>query len=165
MDLRQSDLRAVSYHFVVTRFLVAALLLAGCMQQQSDPGPGWNPGGTPGGPGCQSDADCGSGYLCARTGQCATASEVRTIHVDWTVMGQTANATSCSSSPNLEFDFPANDGSWWGWAPVPCMEGVFTIDKMPTWFDQVQISIENQNSAVIYGRFDANNTATVDLPW
>src|SRR5690348_4562633 len=129
------------------RFLAAALLLAGCMQQQSDPGPGsgWSPG-SGGGNSCTSDSTCGSGNVCARTGQCATAADVRTIHVDWTVKGQAASTTTCASSQNLELDFPANDGSWFGWAPVPCAEGVFTIDKMPTWFTEVQITIENQNS-------------------
>src|SRR4051794_28876156 len=46
--------------------------------------------------GCTEDSQCG-GRVCARTGECLDATEVRTVHVTWTVSGQPANNATCAN--------------------------------------------------------------------
>ena len=120
-------------------------VLGACATQDSspiytgDPGGGGDPGGDPGGGGgggggyngyCTTDSDCnydgGSDYVCARDkGMPAAPSEIRTVHVNWTVSGQPASATSCTNAPDLQLFFgETGGGDWeWGFAPVPCAGG------------------------------------------
>ncbi|HEY1553972.1 MAG TPA: hypothetical protein VGF94_04010 [Kofleriaceae bacterium] len=158
------------------RTLAIALLLAtGCVQDDStpsyptDPGGPYDPGQGSGGGidyGCQHDSDCGAGYVCARTYECLAPDEVRTVHIAWTLEGQPATATSCSSSPDLEVDFDFGGGAWWGWAPVPCVEGVFTIDKMPTIDNEVSVSLAEDQGTQTQGLIDATTgKVTIDLPF
>lgn len=125
------------------------VLLGGCLQQTySDPPPsgssgGWGtgPGGTGGDTsyGCHKDDECG-GDVCARDGECMPADDVVTVHVTWTVNGQAASTDSCASTPNLDLTFFGSQGDEFGFAPVPCVEGKFTVDKLPIWYGSVQLS-------------------------
>jgi hypothetical protein len=152
-----------------------ALLLVGCVQQQDpppDPGPYYPPpgGGQPPPPtgtyGCQSDSECGTGQVCARTFACMSPTDVQTIHVVWTLEGAAASQTSCSTAANLEIDFSGNYADPWGYAPVPCVEGKFSIDKMPKVYTYVNLGRENDVTTGTGGRFDATTlTATLDLPY
>jgi hypothetical protein len=128
--------------------LVVVVGLAGCLQQTfSDPPPsgsgGWGtgPGGTGGDTsyGCHKDADCGTD-VCARNGSCLPASSVVTVHVTWTVNDQPAGAQTCQVAPDLDLSFFASSGDEFGFAPVPCAEGKFTVDKLPSWYESVQLS-------------------------
>lgn len=146
--------------------LAVTLALAGCMQTEPPPGDYGSGGGPIGGIMCNVDTDCGSGQVCARTGECLAPSEVRTVHVTWTIGGAPANATTCASSPDLELDLPASDGSWWGWAPVPCNEGKFTVDKLPTWFTEADLQVQGDPSSAVSGTIDATSaTAALDLSY
>ena len=114
--------------------------LGGCITPTSSD-PGWTgPGGNPVS-GCHQDSECG-GQVCARDGTCEAAADLRAIHVTWTLHGQPANTTSCAHSPNLQIQFtsPANDQL--GFAPVPCREGKFSIDKLPTWYNVVGLGLD-----------------------
>jgi len=155
------------------RTVALALLLAaiGCTTETDPPpvdppysGPGDGSGGG-GVYGCQADSDCGGGQVCARTYECLPPTEVQTVHISWTLEGQPASSTSCSSSPDLEIDFDYGNGGWWGWAPVPCVEGVFTIDKMPTYDQDVAISIDGDPSTQQYGTLDSTGKVAIDLPF
>jgi hypothetical protein len=88
-----------------------------------------------------------------------SSSNVRAVHVTWTINGSAADATSCASSPDLDIYFyTAHEGSNWGYAPVPCREGRFTVDKLPTWFDEVEL-------AGAWGTIDPmTGEASIDLP-
>jgi len=162
------------------RTLSIALVFAavGCAPQDpqppGDPGypyptpePGGGGGGGGGGVyGCEADTDCPSGDVCARTYECLPPDQVRTVHITWTLEGQPANSSTCASSPDLEIDFNFNGGGWWGWAPVPCAEGKFTIDKMPTYDADVAISEDGDPSTQEYGTLDATTgQVTIDLPF
>ncbi|MEO6772958.1 MAG: hypothetical protein ABI467_08030 [Kofleriaceae bacterium] len=154
-------------------------LVGGCITQGSDPpngggdpgyGDGWGTGtGGTGGPisyGCSGDASCGTGNVCARDGECLAAADVRIIHVTWTIDGQPADASSCASYPNLDITFTGNgaDGyDTFGFAPVPCMEGKFTVDKMPTRFGQVALEPDCQCQTADSSGFDSTGSATLDL--
>lgn len=146
------------------------LALVGCMQSD----PPYPPGGGGGGGGgtglvCQADTDCAGGQVCARTGQCVQPSDVHTVHVTWTLQGQPASTATCASSSQLEIDFPSGpggDGGWWGWAPVPCDEGKFTVDKLPTWFPEADVSIDGDPGSTVTAQIDASTgLATLDLPY
>jgi hypothetical protein len=160
------------------RIALALMLFAGCIQPAPDPGPdpgpgpdptgGWGtgPGGTGGdsGYGCHADTECGTGYVCARDGECLTSSQVRTIHVTWTVAGATADATSCANEPHLDITFVNTDNDeQFGFSPVPCVEGKFTIDKLPTRFGSVELSKTGDYSNYASGVFGSDGTVALDL--
>jgi len=153
------------------------LLFAGCIQQtSSDPGPGPGPdpgwGTGPGGGGgdssfgCHADADCGSSSVCARDGECLASSDVRSIHVTWTVSGQPASTQTCASALHLDLTFMDTAEDQFGFSPVPCVEGKFSIDKLPSWYGYVELSRTGDYGAGgASGSFDAGGTATLDLSY
>jgi hypothetical protein len=145
------------------RRVALLLVLVGCAQNDPYPDPGGP--GDPGAPMCTADTDCSTGQVCARTGECLATSEVYTVHVTWTLLGQPASQTSCASSPDLAIYFNAPNNGYWGYAPVPCAEGKFTVDKLPTWFNEVQLGLDNSNDGT-YGTIDqATGLVTIDLPY
>jgi hypothetical protein len=136
-----------------------------------DDGGGGNYGGY-----CGSDSDCvsqlGSGYVCARDEECQLASNVRTVHITWTIAGQTAGSDTCSSSPDLELLFnEAGDLSSsnyeFGFAPVPCAEGEFSIDKLPDYYAYVGLfdssSFDGNDASGVTGTFDGSGDCALDL--
>lgn len=133
----------------------------------SDGGGGGGGGGTP--YGCQSDAECGTGNVCARTFECMPASAVRVIHVNWTLLGQPASVATCANSQKLQIGFystsAGTDYPEWGYAPVPCVQGKFTIDKFPTSFTRASLAPQNSYETPITGTFDATGNASIDLPY
>lgn len=161
-------------------------LLGACVTQGDDGGgyygggggdPGWGTG-TGGGGGepsswCEADSDCasaGSGQVCARDGECLDPSEVHTIHVNWTVSEQPASATTCGNAPDLMLTFYDGDvgdpdGYEFGFAPVPCVEGKFTIDKMPLVYTSVDLVRNDDGTGGSNGVFDANGDVSLDLPY
>jgi hypothetical protein len=97
--------------------------------------------------GASSDAGSGNGLVCARDGVCVPANEVYTVHTTWTLNGQPASASTCMQAPDLEIDFTSSsyDGYGYGYAPVPCMEGEFTVDKLETYYNYVQLVPQSGN--------------------
>jgi len=107
-----------------------------------------------------SDSAC-SPDICTRNGECDAASDVRTLHVTWTVNGLPAGAANCSSFPDLELDFISDFGDSFGFAPVPCMEGQFSIDRIPMRFTQVELGeLSGQSESAFV---DGNNDVMFDL--
>ncbi|MGE5184174.1 MAG: hypothetical protein ACM31C_19025 [Acidobacteriota bacterium] len=160
------------------RIALLGLLLAGCVQQDPYPpgggggGGGYYPPPPSGGDGgtsygCTSDASCGSGNVCARTFECLPASEVYAIHVTWTLQGQAASSTTCATAPDLQINFTGTDGLWWGYAPVPCIEGKFSIDKMPIWYTTVQLERDSQDTTqgATAAIDSTTGAAALDLPY
>jgi hypothetical protein len=118
------------------------VLLPSCTWSSTDGGDPTDPDRPVRGHGgsCQADRECSSGELCARTGSCLPASQIYAVHVNWTVRGMAASEAACSPSPDLEIDFRASDSdARLGYAPVPCVEGRFTVDKLPTKFTIVRL--------------------------
>ncbi|GEM_PF-1365948 len=153
-------------------------LVGGCVTPTSSPPPdygdgggypGWGSGypGSDGstGYGCHADSECGSGLVCARTGECLGARAVHVIRVSWTVNAQVASAATCVNAPELELTFGANTDGQFGFAPVPCAEGRFTIDKMPLGYTTVQLEREYDYNGGTSGTFDSTGSALLDLPY
>jgi len=157
------------------RIALALVLFAGCIQPQPDPGPGpdtsgWGtgPGGTGGNSsfGCHADNECGGGYVCARDGECLTTSQVRTIHVTWTINHVAASTTTCSTLPHLDITFmnnPEDANDQFGFSPVPCAEGKFTIDKLPTRYQAVHLAKTGDEIGAATAAFASDGTVTLDL--
>ena len=122
---------------------VLLLLLASCSVAGSDPTGDDDGSIIPIGPGgsCQADRQCSGGQLCARTSQCYAPSQIRAVHVTWTLDGLPASATTCSSAESLDIYFRGDRslGERIGYSPVPCSSGKFSIDKLPIWYTQVEL--------------------------
>jgi hypothetical protein len=127
-----------------------AVLLVACLPRSGtidDPGPGSDPFGGPSGNGggagvrCNFDTNCDPGLLCARSHSCTPPDELRVVHARWTVRGMPAGQVACAAAPSLTITFlaPGGVGERMTYAPVPCAEGVFTIDKLPVSYNEVQL--------------------------
>ncbi len=148
-------------------------LLGGCFTQGGDDsgGNGWGSGfgGHGGGNGfsCESDSACG-GEVCARDGQCLPAAEVRTVHVTWTLSGAAPTTATCTNLNDLEITFydGGQDGTF-GFAPVPCLEGKFTVDKLPLTYTSVKHGARVRSGAQDDKRrsMAAAMPASLDLPY
>jgi len=97
---------------------------------------------TPGSGGeCVSDSQCGED-LCARSGECLARSSLRSVMVKWTVGSAAADAASCTH-PNFYLQFDGSDyGDTLRFAPVPCRQGSFFVDKLPKRYLQVELGFE-----------------------
>jgi hypothetical protein len=129
------------------RYLVVLALLAGC--PPSDGGE------------CTKDSDCGGGDVCARTDECLAPSQVREVKVTWMIRSMPATPQTCSASPDLFINFYSSQRPITGFAPVPCMAGQFSIDKLPRDYDQVEVGVENQWSQQTI--ITSAGTATLNL--
>jgi hypothetical protein len=111
---------------------------------------------------CTLDTDCTAGAVCTRNSECLPASEVRSVRVTWTIRGEPATVSTCASSPDFYLLFAGTQiNDTFGYEPVPCKAGLFSIDKLPRRFVSVEIGIEGrfqENAA-----FDANGNASFDL--
>ena len=81
-------------------------------------------------------------------------------------MGSAANATSCTSIPDLYLQFYDSPDDGVGFAPVPCAEGNFSVDKMPTRFTNVEVGIsvdESDSGDLGDGTFNGSGQVMFDL--
>ena len=136
----------------VTRASVLAVVLAACGGGDSGNGNGK----------CMVDRDCG-GQTCARDGECLPASEIRMVKITWTVRGQQANATNCAGTPSFELSFTSQANDFFGYAPVPCVQGQFTMDKLPTFYDAVELDADGSGSYLGASVIGAGATVSFDL--
>jgi hypothetical protein len=111
---------------------------------------------------CTDDSQC-SGQVCARDGECIDSSDVRGVKVLWTLNGAAADATTCASTPDFYLEFyDTTYGYDFGYAPVPCMQGQFFIDKIPTRYTAVGLSSDSTTFTQTQS-IDASNQASFDL--
>ncbi len=112
---------------------------------------------------CTSDSQC-DGEVCARDDFCHDASELHGVKVTWTVNGGEANASSCAPSPSFYLEFDTGDAyNLFGYSPVPCMQGSFFIDKIPTYYRSVLISLDSGHSYYQEQPIHSSGTASFDL--
>ena len=111
---------------------------------------------------CKVDGDCPSDAVCARNSECLPPGEVRVVRVTWTVNGMPASDTTCSSFPDLYLYFGGTQtNDTFGYSPVPCNAGLFTVDKMPRRFVSVEIGADGRFSDA--KSFDAQGNAAFNL--
>ena len=130
---------------------LAALLLAGCFSSGSSRE-------------CAGDADCDE--ICARTGECIAADSAIEVVVEWTVAGAVPTAASCQPAAELEVVFYAGQEEATSFAPIPCMLGRTTYDKMPPRLDRVELIAYDDGGAVLdsgSGAIEPAGTTTVTI--
>jgi hypothetical protein len=110
---------------------------------------------------CTVDDDCGGGRVCARNSECLAASDVRSARVTWTIRGQPPNSALCAATPSFYILFYASPGDTFGFDPVPCATGLFSIDKLPRRFISVEIGVDGGYSDD--KAFDSQGNAAFDL--
>ena len=90
-------------------------------------------------------------------------SDIRGVKVTWTIGGKAASATTCASTPDFYLEFyDTSYGYDFGYAPVPCMQGQFFIDKIPRRYTEVGLS-SDQTRFASTKLIDASNMASFDL--
>jgi hypothetical protein len=118
----------------------------------------------PDGPQCTVDSDCGDSLVCARPGECLSPGQVREVTATWTVNGMPAGAQTCASIEDLMIQFDGSDfNDTLGFAPVPCSQGQFHVDKLPRRYIEIELGIDGRgllNAAFID---PATNSAQFDL--
>jgi hypothetical protein len=119
------------------------------------------PLGPAGGGECSVDRDCSGSEVCARDGACASPSSVRDVKATWTVRGMPATAESCAGHPDLYITFEGNPGESLGFSPVPCLNGLFTVTKLPRTYTRVELGIRHGTSD--FASIDASGAALLDL--
>ena len=107
---------------------------------------------------------CGADLVCTRDGECLPPDEVRAVHISWTVSGAPASVTSCAAAPDLVLDLRGRSGASFGFEPVPCAEGMFTVDRLSTDYDTVQLGRASDRQ-LQHATIDAAGNASVDLPY
>jgi hypothetical protein len=152
------------------KLALLVVLVAGCLPPAEPPPDrddydyddgGWTgPGGDPFS-GCRQDSECGT-QVCARDGDCYPAASIRLVTTTWTVRGEPANATSCATHPDLFIHFETSNGASFGYAPVPCKNGKFTIDKLPLSYTRVELGIMGTSSGTSASITSAGDTS-IDL--
>ena len=111
---------------------------------------------------CEVDSDCGGGNVCTRNAECLPPSEVRAARITWTIRGMPANEMLCAPHPDFYLLFAGTQfNDEFGYAPVPCKAGLFTIDKLPRRFVSVEIGVDGGFAEV--KAFDAQGNAAFDL--
>ncbi len=130
--------------------LLAVLALAGCPQQQPDGA-------------CDEDVECNEGHVCARGDHfCVEPDEVRTTRTEWTLNGQPPSAATCQGfALFIQFQSSDNDDDF-GFSPVPCETGVFSVDKLPVRYRAVEVGFEG-GSTSDRASFDTDGNAFIDL--
>ena len=76
-------------------------------------------------------------------GECLVRSSLRSVTIKWTVNGVAADLSSCTAHPDLYVQFDGADyGDTLRFAPVPCREGSFFVDKLPKRYVQAELGSE-----------------------
>ena len=154
------------------------VFLVGCVSRPDwvdGPGPGsgsfggGSNSGNGGGSGtrCNFDSNCDPGLLCARSHSCTPPGELRTVHAEWTVRGMAAGTDTCAAAPSLTITFlaPRGIGERMSYSPVPCIEGVFTIDKLPMSYDEVELGKASGGPPASANVDPMTGEAKLDLPY
>jgi hypothetical protein len=111
---------------------------------------------------CVVNDDCGGHDVCARNGECLAPSEVRAVRVTWTIRGQQPSTMNCGAAPNFYILFGSFDyNDTYGYEPVPCASGVFSVDKLPSRYNSVELGADGRFSQMAV--FNAQGQATFDL--
>jgi hypothetical protein len=111
---------------------------------------------------CEFDSECFPEEVCARNDECMPPDRVRVARVTWTVAGAAASDTTCATIPDLLLWFRnPSSADKFGFEPVPCHAGLFTVDKAPLYYDRVSLGVRDRYDMI--GYLDAEGQVTFDL--
>jgi hypothetical protein len=76
-----------------------------------------------------------------------------------------ADSTTCAHAPELDITFSGGGGRF-GFSPVPCVEGLFTVDKLPISYGTVSLVSSSTLSGGVSAAIDrTTGEATLDLSY
>lgn len=112
---------------------------------------------------CNEDVECDDGLVCARGDHlCVTPGEVRMTRTTWTIGGDPPDLGNCQGF-TLYIQFLSTlDQDDFGFSPVPCETGVFTVDKLPNRYRSVEVGVEG-GGEFDSASFDGEGNATLNL--
>jgi hypothetical protein len=90
--------------------------------------------------GCTADDQCATAEVCGRDHYCYAPESVMTVTVNWTLSGAAPDELSCMGHTRLEIEFESSADTF-GYAPVPCELGRFTVTKLPGQYNRVWLGI------------------------
>lgn len=97
---------------------------------------------------CHTDSQCGDD-VCAPSGECLARSAVHEVAIRWTINSAAVGAVSCSGHANLFVKFDGTDyGDTLRFAPVACLQGQFSVDRLPKRYVQVELGFEGSTGDV-----------------
>ncbi|HEU0029288.1 MAG TPA: hypothetical protein VFQ53_01560 [Kofleriaceae bacterium] len=110
---------------------------------------------------CLLDKECSTDEVCTRDHSCVLASSVRSVKATWTING--ADPTDANCPPGeMYISFTSNSPEdSLGFRPLPCVAGQFSVDKLPVWFDRVEVGFEG--GARDFAMIDDTGMAALDL--
>jgi hypothetical protein len=117
---------------------------------------------------CRTDRDCAD-LVCTRVGECASASSVYALRIEWTVNGvATDQAGACGSIGDLELGLAdPTSGGQHAVRPVPCSAGVLFFDKLPIGYTDVTITAYSAGGSYLDSRrgsaVGSNGVVRIDL--
>lgn len=88
---------------------------------------------------CKTDGDC-AGNVCGRDDLCYPPAELREVRTTWTIRGMAADPVTCSGHSDLMIGFSGGaGGESLAYAPVPCENGQWLMDKLPRAYSSVEL--------------------------
>jgi hypothetical protein len=108
---------------------------------------------------CSHDSDCDHGEVCAHDNQCLSTDQVYDVHITWTIDGQSPSGATCNLSINFSNGNYKDD---FGYLPLPCAEGEFSIPKLPTDYATVELELADGNDSQTMS-IARDGTANFDL--
>jgi hypothetical protein len=139
---------------------LAAMFLVGCLTRSSGPpDPIIGDPSDPSTGACNGGRGCDASLVCTRDDRCLPSDQVRAVHVTWTVAGAAPTAASCAAAPDLALDLRRSSGGHnLEFAPVPCVEGRFSVDRLSMEYDRVALRPERSSKVQ-----DAAGNAALNL--
>jgi hypothetical protein len=114
---------------------------------------------------CKVDGDCGV-VVCDNSSICTDMGMLRKVQVSWTINGSIPGASNCTGVARLEVEFQALDGAAFGYGPVPCTAGLFSLLKMPSKFVKAKLTAirTGGGDSQVTGDIGADGFVNVDIP-
>jgi hypothetical protein len=119
---------------------------------------------------CKVDGDCKGnvgGLVCDQASFCTDSATLQTVRARWTLKGLTPGGASCSAYSRLVVEFKSPDGATdFGFDPVPCPAGMFTINKVPSQITKARVIayLNAGGTSMADGFIDPSGNVSINVP-
>lgn len=112
---------------------------------------------------CDETVECDSGEVCARGDHvCVAPSQVKFTRTSWTIDGAAPTPGSCAGRSLYVQFLSSFDNDDFGFSPVPCEVGQFTVDTLPNRYRAVEVGFEGGGD-FDSASFDPDGNAVLNL--